>query len=78
MGMVAILIAAGVILLNYPEGVSFPNEKQRGMKSKGIAGLHLNEQIALLNSVKDEKNPLRFERGHSIAGKVIDYNSVHS
>ena len=30
MGMCAILVAAGFIILNYPEGVPFPNEKQWG------------------------------------------------
>jgi hypothetical protein len=70
MGMAPILIAAGAVLLNFPEKVTFPNDKQRGTKSKGIAGLHLHEKTALLNSLNDEENPLRFEKGHSVAGKV--------
>jgi hypothetical protein len=71
MGMCAILIAAGFILLNYPEGAPFPNEKQRGTKSKGIAGLPLSAQSRLLKQFTDKNYPLSFQGGHSTSGNYL-------
>ena len=75
----AYLASLGYVLLNYPEKCTFPNEKPRaGGRSKGIAGLYLNEHLVLTYATDDDAiYPLRFEGGHSKQGESISCTHMH-
>jgi hypothetical protein len=67
--MSGILVGAGVILVNYPEGVPFPNTKQKsGGKSKGIANLLTSEQERLSKALAHPTHPLHFVAGKNKTG----------
>ncbi|PPQ96532.1 hypothetical protein CVT26_010449 [Gymnopilus dilepis] len=65
-----ILSKRGLVIENWPEDVPFACDCHTG---KGVAGLSVDEQIALLKSLKDPDHPLRIVRKSSTGELAKDH-----
>lgn len=62
---------AGVVILNWPEDVPFPNSDK---VKKGISSMKRDERVALLAAFNHTSHPLTFEKKYETG---TSFNTIH-
>jgi hypothetical protein len=65
------LASAGLVLVNWPDGITLPGKARKGLANpKGIADLLHSEQAALRGQLDSKSYPCKFVRADDPQGEI--------